>query len=282
MLEFDLEKKLHGAEGDLNLKVSGKIIQGQLIALYGPSGIGKTSILRMIAGLMKPDTGFIRVNQISWVHTIQRVNLRPQQRKVGFLFQDYALFPNMTVERNLMFALPKGHDATIISDLVNIMELQGLRKRKPPTLSGGQQQRVALARALVAQPSLLLLDEPLSALDYEMRRKLQRFILTLHKRYQLTTLLVSHDPEEISEMADEIWVMKEGCFVAKEAPQLFFDKSLDKESLSLWGEITHITARDSQYFIQMKLGGETLGFHIERKKAEHLKVGDRVKWGFFQ
>ena len=282
MLEFHLEKKLHGAGGDLNLKVSGEIAKGRFVALYGASGVGKTSILRMLAGLMHPDSGQISVNQSLWVDTQHHITLKPQKRKVGFLFQDYALFPNMTVERNLSFALSKGQNPAIVSELIEIMELQALRGRKPQKLSGGQQQRVALARALVGQPQLLLLDEPFSALDYEMRKKIQSFILTLHRRYELTTLIVSHNPEEIREIADEIWVLKEGSFAVKGTPETYFSQFVEKEKLSLRGEIREIHHEGSTWYVKIHIGGELVQVQLSKEQVENLKVGDLVKWEMFK
>ncbi|MCB0847577.1 MAG: ATP-binding cassette domain-containing protein, partial [Bacteroidetes bacterium] len=210
MTEIWLHKRLNAPSGKMDLEVNMAIEKGNLVALYGKSGAGKTSILRMIAGLMRPTQGKITVDNQSWCDTQHNIYLRPQQRSIGFLFQDYALFPNMTVRGNLEFALQKGQDSSIIEELIEVVELGDLQKRKPTTLSGGQQQRVALARALVQKPKLLLLDEPLSALDKEMRVKLQGYLLKVHREYGLTTILVSHDTEEVSRLADQVFWLEEG------------------------------------------------------------------------
>ncbi|MEL6924078.1 MAG: ATP-binding cassette domain-containing protein [Bacteroidota bacterium] len=222
MLYFQLKKQLNGAKGPMLLEVELELPAGQLLALYGPSGAGKTSLLRMLAGLLSPNEGRIEMNGHCWYDAQRKLNLRPQQRSVGLLFQDYALFPNMTVEGNLQFALPKDQSAKIIEELIGLMELEELRHQRPNKLSGGQRQRVALARALVQRPPLLLLDEPLSALDAAMRKRLQTYLLRVHKEYQLTTILVSHDENEVTALADVVVLLEEGKVLQKGAPATVF------------------------------------------------------------
>lgn len=222
MIQLQLNKKLHAANGDMMLDIDLDIQPGTFLSLYGKSGAGKTSILRMIAGLLRPDQGLIRVGESVWYNSDDKINLRPQKRKVGMVFQDYALFPNMSVQENLEFALTKESDAQIIQELIEMVELGDLRQRKPGTLSGGQQQRVALARALVQRPQILLLDEPLSALDQDIRRKLQTYILEVHQNYKLTTILVSHDIPEIIKLTDLVVQLEGGKITRKGAPADLF------------------------------------------------------------
>lgn len=209
-LDIQIQKKLLAPTGELVLQVELQLQPGERIAIVGPSGSGKTTILRMIAGLTQPDTGIISWNTSDWFNKDKKIKLPPQQRKVGFLFQNYALFPNMTVRQNLEYALERQQLSSIITELINVMELGALEKRYPSTLSGGQQQRVALARALVRQPAILLLDEPLSALDQELRTKLQDYILKLHDYYKLTTVWVSHDINEVTKVAQRIIRLQDG------------------------------------------------------------------------
>ena len=225
MIEIDIHKRLLSTTGDFNLKVSCRINKGQLVSIFGSSGAGKTTILRLIAGLTQQDSGSISVNNTTWFDATNRINLNPQKRKVGFVFQDYTLFPNMTVRENLEFALSKGQSKDVINELIQTIELTDLQDRKPETLSGGQKQRVALARALVQKPSILLLDEPLSALDGEMRLKLQDYILKVHKEYNLTTLLVSHDISEVFKLSDHVIKLENGSILQQGTPEeLFLDK----------------------------------------------------------
>ncbi len=205
MIDFHLTKALHTAAGPRTLDVALSLAPGELVALSGPSGAGKTTLLRMLAGLSKPDSGFLKVENQLWYDHAQRQWLPPQRRPLGFVFQDYALFPNMTVRENLAFAAESQPDARrIIDELLELLELTELAPRRPAVLSGGQQQRVALARALARRPRLLLLDEPLSALDQPTRLRLQDALAEVHRQYHLTTVLISHDPAEIARLADRV------------------------------------------------------------------------------
>ena len=203
MLDFHLRKALHTAAGPRTLDVRLTLAPGELLALTGPSGAGKTTLLRLLAGLDQPDGGFVEAAGQTWYHRERRQWLPPQRRPLGFVFQDYALFPNMTVRQNLAFAAP-GQPQGVVDELLDWFELTELAARQPAQLSGGQQQRVALARALARRPRLLLLDEPLAALDQPTRLRLQQVLAEAHRRYQLTTILVSHDPAEIARLADRV------------------------------------------------------------------------------
>jgi len=210
MIRIDVQKKLRGADGDLNLHFETRIDTGEFITLYGPTGSGKSSILRMVAGLMRPDEGRISVDEEAWYDSEKRFDLPPQKRHVGMVFQEYSLFPNMTVRQNLRFALNKEDDDAIVDELLDVAELKNLQDRRPHLLSGGQRQRVALARALVRKPAVLLLDEPLSALDRKMRARLQDYIMMFHARMQLTTILVTHDLSEAIVMSKRMLVLESG------------------------------------------------------------------------
>jgi molybdate transport system ATP-binding protein len=210
MIDLQISKRLHGPEGMMSLQFDAQIKKGEFVTIFGPSGAGKTSVLRMLSGLLSPDRGRIGVGDSIWFDDSHRINLRPQLRNIGFVFQDYSLFPNMTVRGNLDFALQKGQSRAIVDDLLELTELTQLHDRRPSQLSGGQKQRVALARALVRKPELLLLDEPLSALDMEMQAKLQDYILKVHREFGLTTLMISHDLIEVLKMSQRVLVMSHG------------------------------------------------------------------------
>lgn len=183
--------------------------QGEFISFLGPSGCGKTTVLRMVAGFETPSVGSIRIDGKDVV------NLKPNQRNIGMVFQAYALFPNMTVAQNLAFGLKvagksKAEIDTTVKEMLALIKLEELGQRYPFQLSGGQQQRVALARALAVKPKLLLLDEPLSALDAKIRVSLREEIRAIQRKLQITTIFVTHDQEEALSMSDRIVVMHQG------------------------------------------------------------------------
>ncbi|OQP57176.1 molybdenum ABC transporter ATP-binding protein [Niastella vici] len=238
MISFSLQKTLHTAEGEMQLQVNAQVEKGKFVSLYGASGAGKTSILRMLAGFMKPDNGFINVNNAVWYDASRERDLAPQQRKIGFVFQDYALFPNMNVRENILFALDKNEPRNIVDELLEVTGLTNLATRKIQTLSGGQQQRVALARAIAKKPPILLLDEPLSAIDNLMREQLQDTLKEIHQRYALTTILVSHNPREIIKLSDIVIHLEQGRFRQQTTPALFFQNG--GEASKITGNIISI------------------------------------------
>lgn len=203
MLTIDFQHPMMTAEGQADLCVSTKLAPGELVCLYGPSGAGKTTLLRLLAGLIKPQNGRIVYNDTVWCDTEKGIFVPPQIRRTGLMFQDYALFPNMTVEKQLRFAQLEKDDSAI-DTLLELFGLKLLANRKPHQLSGGQKQRVALARALASKPTLLMLDEPLSALDRTMKAALQEEIRKAHQLLGTVTLMVSHDPDEIKSMATSV------------------------------------------------------------------------------
>lgn len=221
MLKINIERSMLTSEGKSLLKVDLEVANNELLCLFGHSGAGKTTLLRILAGLFKPDRGFISFNGEVWYDSDKKINLPPQQRNVGYMFQDYALFPNMTVRRNIEFA-QKVRNAEEVDSLLAHFGLEALQKQYPAKLSGGQRQRVALARALAAKPNLLLLDEPLSALDYEMRLNLQDEILKAHKLLNSQTILVSHDKEEVHKLADTVVMLRNGTIINQGKPVAVF------------------------------------------------------------
>jgi len=219
MIQIEIHKRLHGSHGDMNLDVNLEIQTGEFIALMGESGSGKTTLLRVLAGLEKAE-GNIAVEDITWL--ANQKMLPPQQREIGFIFQDYALFDNMSVEENLLFV---NDDKVLAKRLLEMTELTGLASRNVKGLSGGQKQRVSLCRAMMKKPKLLLMDEPLSALDPAMRMKLQDEIHKLHKTFGTTTIMVSHDTDVSYHLSDRILVLDHGKIVADGTPQEILVKS---------------------------------------------------------
>jgi len=277
MIKVALNKQLNAPNGLMRLQVNFEIESGNFVTIYGKSGAGKTSILRMLAGLMMPEEGKIMVEEQTWLDTNKRINLSPQKRKVGFVFQDYALFPNMTVQENLTFALLPQQDKKIIKDLIEIIELGDLKNRKPTTLSGGQKQRLALARALVQRPSILMLDEPLSALDYEMRLKLQKYILQVHKEYGHTSILISHDIDEVINLSDKVLILENGQITHQGAPNLLLKHLRSDHLLELTGEVISIEKSQSVYTLKIKTDNSIHSFLIDEKTANTIKELDKIK-----
>ncbi|QRR04207.1 ATP-binding cassette domain-containing protein [Dyadobacter sandarakinus] len=215
---------------------------GGITALTGPSGAGKTTLLRQIAGLANPEYGRIKVGGQTWVDTALHIHLPPQQRNAGFVFQDYALFPNMTILENLRYALPKGADASVTTELLEATGLDQLADRRPYQLSGGQQQRVALARALVRKPDLLLLDEPFNALDSRMRRQIQDLLLEFHTRYGFTIIIVTHDLAEIFRLANRVLVLDQGQIISSGTPaEVYAGIVKSQPGLEILGKVLECT-----------------------------------------
>lgn len=210
MLKARLLKNLHTTDGPLLLEADFELARGAVTTLFGRSGAGKTTILRMLAGLTLPDAGRLECEGEVWFDAASGADAPPQSRRVGFVFQDHALFPNMTVSENLRFALRPDQDGRAVDAMLEVAGLSSLARRYPENLSGGQKQRVALARCLVPEPVLLLLDEPLSALDEEARTELQDEFLRLHRARKFTALLVSHDRAEISKLSTTVLVLSRG------------------------------------------------------------------------
>lgn len=277
MIELNLHKKLRSTLGEMELQFEGTIHKGEVVSLYGKSGAGKTSILRMIAGLMNPDKGKIKVFGKTWMDDSEKINLKPRKRSIGYVFQDYALFPNMSVLQNLEFALSKEANKTIISELIEIMEIGELRYQKPGTLSGGQQQRVALARALVQKPQLLLLDEALSAVDHQMRLKLQDYILQVHKAYDLTTILISHDLPEILRMTQKVFAIDQGKIIQQGTPTEVFGYSEMNGCLKVQAEILNKEFFNQEWILTALIGNQILKMTIPESQAKQLAVGDKVE-----
>ncbi len=208
-------------------EVSFSIEKGVILSLLGPSGCGKTTTLRMVAGFENPDEGQIIISG----QDMQ--GQRPYERNVGLLFQDYALFPHMSVEQNIAYGLKRrGVDRTAtntrVEEMLELVKLSELRKRRPGLLSGGQQQRVALARALATNPEIVLLDEPLSALDAKLRQELRIELKQILSAVDATTIVVTHDQEEAMSLGDSVIVMNQGRIMQQGAPTDIYRKPKTK------------------------------------------------------
>ncbi|EHQ89684.1 sulfate/molybdate ABC transporter ATP-binding protein [Desulfosporosinus youngiae] len=232
-LWVDIQKKLPGFTLDVKFETDGEIL-----GLLGASGSGKSMILRCIAGIDTPDTGRIILNDRTLFDSKRRIDLPCRKRKVGYLFQNYALFPNMTVEDNIGFGIEDRKRAdriAIIEEKVKMIKLEGLEKRYPNQLSGGQQQRVALARALAIEPEALLLDEPFSALDDYLRNHMVKQLTETLSGYQGVTLFVTHNMDEIYSICHRLVVLSSGKIEAKGGTEEVFSSPPSLVSAQLTG-----------------------------------------------
>ena len=209
-LEVDITKKLDGFFMHMQFRA-----EQEIFAILGASGCGKSMTLKCIAGIEKPDEGRIVLDGKVLFDSEKKINLPPQKRKVGYMFQDYALFPHMNVSDNVGYGLkirkvPKAEIAERVEQALRLVQLEGYGKRMPDQLSGGQKQRIAIARAVINEPKVLLLDEPLGALDLKLRRQMQLELKRLQKQLGITFIYITHDQEEAINMSDRIGVMHEG------------------------------------------------------------------------
>lgn len=276
MIYLDFQKKLYSTQGEVLLKVQCSLKMRELITLFGKSGAGKTTILRILAGLTTPDFGIIKVQDSIWFSSKDKINIPPQKREIGFVFQDYALFPNMSIEENLLFALPKRGDKKHIEELLEIVELQNFRKVKPSMLSGGQQQRVALIRALVRNPKILLLDEPFSALDASMSQRLQEELLKIHQKFELTTFFVSHNLADVFYLSQYVLHLNNGVVDKQGTPSEVFLKDLPSGKFRQSGTIVEISVNGLVAIVRVLVGNWSIEIVVSKSEGENLKVGDLV------
>ncbi|MDP4163307.1 MAG: ABC transporter ATP-binding protein [Bacillota bacterium] len=264
---------------DLNLSFE----KGEFVTLLGPSGCGKSTLLRILAGLLQPEQGRIKIDGK------EVTNVKAKDRQIGMVFQSYALFPNMNVFENIAFGLKmkKLDKSTIqqkVERMVNLVGLNGKETAYPRDLSGGQQQRVALARSLVTEPKVLLLDEPLSALDAQIRKNLQKQLRSIQRELNMTTVLVTHDQEEAMAVSDRIYILNEGRIAQSGTPHEIYTKPANefvarfignynvfsKNELSLlFGSSTELThdlyaVRPEALSAEKKAGGYELTGKIEK------------------
>ena len=276
MNELILQKELRGANGAIALDINTTLKDGSLSVLFGKSGAGKSTILKMIAGLVTPTSGKIVIDGEVWFDSQKKINLAPQKRRVGFVFQDYALFPNMSVKENLLYALDDKKKSKKVDEVLELMELQALANEKPKNLSGGQSQRVALARALVREPKILLLDEPLSALDYAMRTKLQDELIRVQNHYKITTVLVSHDIAEVYKLSQHVIELEHGKISRSATAHELFGGSDISGKFKFSGEVLAIEPSDIVYTLTILVGQDIVKIVATQSDVENLAIGERV------
>jgi putrescine transport system ATP-binding protein len=248
-------------------RVSLDIFANEFFALLGPSGCGKTTLLRMLAGFESPDEGRILLDGEDLTP------VPPHHRPVNMMFQSYALFPHLTVEGNVAFGLrqeglPRSEIATRVAEMLRLVQLEGLGKRKPHQLSGGQRQRVALARSLVKRPRLLLLDEPLAALDKKLRDETQLELMNLRRRLALTFVIVTHDQQEAMTVADRIGVMSKGQLMQVGTPHEIYEQPGSRWVADFVGDINLIEGT--------VCGRDDAGMVLESPAAGRLRVSSKA------
>ena len=263
-LSLENLRKAFGAKDVLN-DVSLDVDEGELLAILGPSGCGKSTVLRVVAGLLRADRGTVRIAGR------EMDSVPPRDRGIGFVFQDYALFPKVTVRDNIAFGLrvrgvSAGDRNRKTTEMLNLVGLAEEADRAVETLSGGQRQRVALARALAVSPSLLLLDEPLSALDIKVRERLRREIVAVQRKVGITTLIVTHDQEEAMELGNRIAVMNDGRFEQVASPRDVYQTPATEFVAKFIGEVNVLPGqlyRGSAYAgnLAIRMEGNGVPFH---------------------
>jgi putative spermidine/putrescine transport system ATP-binding protein len=258
---------------DINFNIE----KGELVTLLGPSGCGKSTLLRCIAGLTPPDTGQLTVEEDDITHVI------PQKRGIGMVFQSYALFPNLTVTGNIAFGLkmqklPSSEVAQRVAEVIELVELQGHETKYAHQLSGGQRQRVALARALVVRPRILLLDEPLSALDARIRKSLRDEIRRIQTQLKLTTIFVTHDQEEALILSDRIFVMNQGLIVQADTAENIYTRPANEFVARFMGSFNLLTPEQASTLFGIRVQGRLAirPESIQVAQAGHTYGGE---WG---
>ncbi|WP_027327641.1 sulfate/molybdate ABC transporter ATP-binding protein [Helicobacter pametensis] len=269
MIRFNFGKKLKGVNGDFELKISGEIEDGERIGIFGPSGSGKSTILRILAGLEKIDWGEVWCDGEVWNRS--HFLLAPQKRNIGFVFQDYALFPHLSVIDNIRYG--KGVLKEDVARLLEMMELDKIAHHKITQLSGGQAQRVAIARALARRPKILILDEPMSALDQRIKSKLLDELDGWQRELGFMMVLVSHQIAEIYRLSDRVLEIDEGKILSIKTPKDRFVRG----NIALSVEVLDMKKMDLNVRLEVLLHGEIFSFVCHPSEVENIKIGDQIQ-----
>ena len=208
MLDIHIKKQIKSVGGETALEVQAHFKNEAITGIYGNSGEGKSTLFNIIAGLNSPEYGMLHYNDLVWLDSVKEINLPTQKRNTGYIFQTNSLFPHFTVKENILFAVKKENQHEVaVSELLSQVDMEGMENRYPHQLSGGQVQRIAIARALAQKAQIILMDEPFSALDLEMKQKLYSFIKVFKIKYNLMILIVTHDINDIFYLCDEVlWI----------------------------------------------------------------------------
>lgn len=273
-LSFHITKQFATSRRRLEFSFEAQVRNNEFIAVVGKTGAGKTTLLRMLCGLLKPDSGFIKYGESVWYDGKKGINLPPRKRGVGMVFQDYGLFPNMTVRENILFAAGR-KNKTDVDNLMSIAGLDFFADMYPVNLSGGQKQRVALIRTIVNRPRVLLLDEPLAALDQDTRINLQKELLSIHNRYGVTSIMVTHELSEVFLLANRVMKIENGHIGTFNTPETTFSSKLSAK-LSLTGVVVSIEPYSVYSIITVCIGNSLTKILIDPEESRDLKCGDHV------
>ena len=272
MITLKCQKYLHGKNGGFNLDINTSFEAGKIHAIFGESGSGKTSILKMLAGILRPDCGEIEVNGQYFFDSQKGINLDIWKREIGFVFQDNALFPHLNVLKNITFA--NKVETQMLEEIIHILELKSLLKHRIDKLSGGQAQRVALARALCFKPKILLLDEPFSGLDIEGKQRLQTKLKNILSYFNLTVFLISHDINDVLFLCDMIHHLKDNKLSSSRSWDFFHNKNTYLMAKIL--SISQDSINSNSVNLVVLVQNLTLNIYLDNM-PKGLKIGDFIR-----
>jgi len=272
MLSIEINDLSHSINNQKILNnINLELDKDKIACILGPSGCGKTTLLKLIAGLEKTQSGHISLN--GSIVSSTKHHLQTEKRKIGFLFQDYALFPHLTVKGNLNFAIRKNNLSNDIDEIIEIIKLPNSLQKYPHELSGGEQQRVALARAIISQPNLLLLDEPFSSLDLNLKEEIRDDTLHLLQKSNISVLIVTHDPFEAMFISNKIYIMKKGGVIVQSGtPQELYNKPVNAYVAGFFGETNKFKSVVKNEIVTTPIGNIKVPKKLESKKVEvHIR-----------
>ena len=271
---IDLFHSFSTFQGIQKIEANLQIPLGEYVSISGISGSGKTTFLRLVSGLVQPQNGTICWGDQVWHDTKNKQCIPPQERNIGMVFQDYALFPNMNTLDNIIFACKEKVEKKYLQSIIDTLGLDNYLTRYPHQLSGGQQQRVAIARALISKPALLLLDEPFSALDESLKKTVQSFIYEIHLQNSMTTLVVSHQISEIKPYVNR--------FLQFENEKLLYYPYIEKKNLLVQGILVSKEMSASEMSqVTLLYDGKTYQSPFPSSELEKIHIGDKIHFGLF-
>ncbi|GIX41229.1 MAG: GTPase [Leptospiraceae bacterium] len=253
--------------------------KGDLLGIFGNSGAGKTLLLRLISGLDAPTKGIIKFHDDIWFDSNKKIYLPIQKRNIGFVFQNYNLFPHLKIEKQILFSLKnkKNIDQNYFNYLIDKFEIRNILNFYPHQISGGQRQRVAIAQMLLKQPKLLLLDEPFSALDSNLRYKLIDLIKAIHKEFKQTIIIVSHEKSDLLSLCNKVIYIEKGRIIESGSPNEIFFKNKLSAKLAITGKLIRLEKKDVFFIAYIALENDIIQVIINPEKAKNLTPGQHIK-----